>query len=270
MPEAGAVFDDMRAEGEELDRLVADLAPARWAAPTPAPGWTVAHQIAHLAWTDRRALLAATEAEAFQREAERYATQADSVDFVEAGAGEGAQLPPASLLKSWRTGRADLLAALCAQPRGARLPWYGMPMSTAGMATARIMETWAHGEDIADALGVTRAPTRRLRQVVRIGVRARDYAYAVHGLQPPAESFRVELAAPSGEIWVHGPEDAGQRVTGEALDFCRLVTRRVHRADADVRAEGGEAEQWLCLAQAFAGPPGPGRAPRAADSAHPA
>ncbi|MDJ1138488.1 TIGR03084 family metal-binding protein [Streptomyces iconiensis] len=255
----GAVFDEMRDEGDELDRLVADLEPARWAAPTPAPGWTVAHQIAHLAWTDQRALLAATEAEAFRRETERY-MESGSMDFIDEGAEEGAQLAPAALLESWRTGRADLLAALSAQPGGARLPWYGMPMSAAGMATARIMEMWAHGEDVADALGVTRVPTARLRQVVRIGVRARDYAYAVHGLEPPGAPFRVELTAPDGSVWAHGPEEAAQRVTGEALDFCRLVTQRVHRSDAAVRAEGADAERWLGIAQSFAGPPGVGRA----------
>lgn len=264
MSGADAVFEDMRDEGAELDRLVAELEPARWATPTPAPGWTVAHQIAHLAWTDQRALLAATDPEAFQREAERYLARPDAANFVDEGAEDGARLPPRAILEGWRTGRAALLAALRAQPGGARMPWYGMPMSAAGMATARIMESWAHGEDVADALGVTRAPTARLRQVVRIGVRARDFAYAVHGLQPPAEPFRVVLAAPGGGTWAHGPEEATQRVTGDALDFCRLVTQRVHRDDADVRAEGAEAERWLGIAQAFAGPSGAGRAARTA------
>ena len=95
-------------------------------------------------------------------------------------------------------------------------------------------------------------------------MRARDFAYGVHGLQPPAEPFRVALTAPDGDTWAHGPEDAAQRVTGDALDFCRLVTQRVHRDDADVRAEGAEAERWLGIAQAFAGPSGAGRAGRTA------
>jgi uncharacterized protein (TIGR03084 family) len=133
-------------------------------------------------------------------------------------------------------------------------------MSAAGMATARLMETWAHGEDVADALGVPREPTARLRHVVRIGVRARDFAYAERGLQPPSVAFRVELAGPDGEVWTHGPQDAEQRVTGDAVGFCRLVTQRIHRDDAGVRAEGADAERWLEIAQAFAGPPGDGRA----------
>ena len=131
-------------------------------------------------------------------------------------------------------------------------------MSTASMATARLMETWAHGQDVADALGVTRTPTDRLRHVVRLGVRTRDFAFGVHGLTPPVEEFRVELTAPSGELWTYGPEDAAQRVTGPALDFCLLVTQRAHRADLALRAEGADADRWLDIAQAFAGPPGAG------------
>jgi uncharacterized protein (TIGR03084 family) len=138
-------------------------------------------------------------------------------------------------------------------------------MSAASMATARLMETWAHGQDVADALGAVRTPTARLRHVAWIGIRARDYAYAVRGLQPPAEPFRVELTAPDGaDMWAYGPRDAAQRITGPALDFCLLVTQRAHRDDLAVRAEGADADTWLSLAQAFAGPAGPGRAPKGA------
>jgi uncharacterized protein (TIGR03084 family) len=127
------------------------------------------------------------------------------------------------------------------------------------MATARLMETWAHGLDIADALGVTPAPTDRLRHIARLGYRTRDFAHVVHGVPVPADPFRVELAGPSGDVWVFGPEDAPQRVTGPALDFCLLVTQRAHRSDLALRAEGADADRWLDIAQAFAGPPGGGR-----------
>lgn len=132
-------------------------------------------------------------------------------------------------------------------------------MSVASMATGRLMETWAHGQDVADALGVARTPTDRLRHVARIGVRARDFAFHVRGLTPPASEFRVELTGPKGELWTYGPEEAPQRVTGPALDFCLLVTQRAHRDDLAVRAEGPDADRWLDIAQAFAGPPGQGR-----------
>ncbi|MDX3113927.1 MULTISPECIES: TIGR03084 family metal-binding protein [Streptomyces] len=259
MADPTPVLDDLRAESDELDRLVAGLGPERWRLPTPAPGWTVAHQIAHLAWTDHSSTLAVTDQDAFAREVEK--ALAAPGDFVDNGAEEGAAKPPAQLLADWRTGRRALDEALRAAPAGARFPWYGPPMAAASMATARLMETWAHGLDVADALGVVPVPTDRIRHIVRLGVRTRDFAFGVHGLPTPFEEFRIELCSPSGEPWTYGPEDATDRVTGPALDFCLLVTQRAHRADLDLRAEGPDADRWLDVAQAFAGPPGAGRPP---------
>ena len=260
MADPTPVIDDLRAESEELDLLVAESSPERWALATPAPGWTVAHQIAHLAWTDHSSLLAVTDQDAFSRQLEKALAQPG--DFVDSGAEEWAARPPARLLADWRTGRDALAEALRAAPPGARFPWYGPPMSTASMATARLMETWAHGLDVADALGVSRTPTDRLSHIARLGVRTRDFAFGVNGLTPPFEEFRVELVAPSGELWIYGPEDADGRVTGPALDFCLLVTQRAHRDDLALRAEGEDADRWLDIAQAFAGPSGGGRPPK--------
>ncbi|MFD8588562.1 TIGR03084 family metal-binding protein [Streptomyces sp. NPDC059637] len=259
------VLDDLADETSALDGLVAGLDEQGWRTPTPAPGWTVAHQIAHLAWTDERALLAATDPAGFAREVEQALAAVDQ--HVDDGAEEGARARPADLLHRWREGRTALDAALRAAPAGTRLPWFGPPMSIASMATARLMETWAHGQDVADALSVRRAPTARLRHVARIGVRARDYAHFVHGLQPPREEFRVELTPPEGTalpgtVWAFGPPGAAQSVTGPAEDFCLLVTRRRNRADLALSARGADADRWLDIAQAFAGPPGRGRAPR--------
>ncbi|MFB7364404.1 TIGR03084 family metal-binding protein [Streptomyces hydrogenans] len=260
MSDPADVLTDLRAEGDELDAVVGELSDEQWRRGTPAAGWSVAHQIAHLAWTDRAALLAVTDPEAFAAEVEKALAAPER--FVDDGAEEGAALPPAELLARWREGRERLDAALRKVPPGGRFPWYGPPMSAPAMATARLMETWAHGQDVVDALGVRRAATARLRHVAWIGHRARDYAYLVRGERPPAEPFRVELVAPDGESWTYGPEDAAQRVTGTALDFCLLVTQRVHRDDTGLRAEGADAEHWLGIAQAFAGPAGAGRAPR--------
>ncbi|MEU9120355.1 TIGR03084 family metal-binding protein [Streptomyces sp. NPDC048506] len=260
MADPGAVLADLGAESEELDALVAGLPAGRWRTPTPAEGWTVAHQIAHLAWTDRQALLSATDPEGFVRAARE--ALASPLTFVDEAAEAGAKTPPAELLAEWRAGRAELQRALAARPTGEKLPWYGPPMSVASMATARLMETWAHGQDVADALGVTRLPTPRLRHIARLGVRTRDFAYATHRMTPPDEEFRVELRAPDGTVWEYGPAAARQRVTGTALEFCLLVTQRAHRdALPSLRAEGADAERWLGIAQAFAGPPGKGRGP---------
>ncbi|OBI79410.1 TIGR03084 family metal-binding protein [Mycobacterium sp. E740] len=257
MAGAAPMVADLRAESDELDAIVADLPVARWAEPTPAPGWTVAHQIAHLLWTDRVALTAVTDEAGFAALLEEAGK--NPAGFVDAGAEDLAAVPPEELLADWRDTRARLHAELLTVADGRKLPWFGPPMSAASMATARLMETWAHGLDVADALGVQRTATARLRSIAHIGVRTRDFSFVINGLQPPAEPFRVELIAPDGSTWSWGPEDAGQRVTGSAEDFCMLVTQRRRRSTLDVLAVGSDAERWLGIAQAFAGPPGPGR-----------
>jgi uncharacterized protein (TIGR03084 family) len=202
--ELNALVADLRAESDEIDALVADLPEAGWARPTPADGWTVRHQIAHLTWTDERALLAATDPAGFQAEIAEFATRAaEGLDrVVDAEAARIADGP--DLLERWRTGRDTLASTLLTVPRGTKLPWYGPPMSASSMATARLMETWAHGQDVADALGMRREPTARLRHVAHIGVRTRDFAYLVRGLPVPAEQFRVELMGPGRQLWTWG------------------------------------------------------------------
>ncbi|MFW0795493.1 TIGR03084 family metal-binding protein [Gordonia sp. CPCC 205515] len=251
------VVADLTAESGELDDLVSGLDDGEWTRVTPAPGWTIAHQIGHLAWTDEVAALAATDPDAFTA---AVATALENpAGFVDAAAEQKASVPPAQLLADWRVARTALADALRQVPDGVKIPWFGPPMSAASMATARLMETWAHGLDVADALGVTRTPTNRIKAVAHIGVRTRDFAYVVNEKTPPAEPFRYELTAPSGELWTWGPDDATQIVRGPALDFCELVTQRRHVDDLDLEIIGDQAREWAGIAQAFAGPPGSGR-----------
>jgi uncharacterized protein (TIGR03084 family) len=257
MAGADSVIADLRAESDDLDALIADLPAERWRIDTPAPGWTIAHQIAHLLWTDRVSVIAVTDDTGF---GELLAEAGkDPTGFVDAGAEELSTIPPSEMLAEWRSTRGRLHDELLAVADGRKLPWFGPPMSAASMATARLMETWAHGLDVADALGISRPATNRLRSIAHIGVRTRDYAYLVNGLAAPADPFLVELLAPDGTTWSWGPTDALQRVSGSAEDFCMLVTQRRPRAELDVTAAGADAEKWLTIAQAFAGPPGAGR-----------
>ena len=251
------VLADLSAESAELDLLVGGLPADGWSTPTPAEGWTIAHQVAHLAWTDEAARLAAAEPDEFEVALQEAA--ANPTGYVDEGAQQIATLPPAELLPHWREGRGELQVALKAVPPGEKVPWYGPPMSPTSMATARLMETWAHGQDVVDALGVKRQPTARLKHVAHLAVRTRNFAYLLNDKTPPAAEFHVELRAPDGQTWSWGPEEAEQRVTGSALDFCLLATQRRHRDDLDVQAVGADAEDWLGIIQAFAGLPGKGR-----------
>jgi enediyne biosynthesis protein E11 len=256
------VLADLGAEGDDLDAIVAGLTDQQWLTPTPAPRWQIAHQIAHLASIDAMTVLAATDPAAF--EAHRMATGAsfeNSDEFIEAGVAEQLAGTPMDVLARWRNQRAAAHDALAAVPPGQKVPWLVTPVSPATMASIQFMELFAHGKDITDALGVVRKPTDRIRHLARFGVRTRDFAFLGRGLTPPAQEFRVELTAPSGEAWEFGPAGAAQWVSGPAADFCLLVTRRRHRDDLALVATGPDADTWLDIAQAYAGPPGPGRAP---------
>ncbi len=248
------VLNDLTAESEQIDQWVAALDVAGWATVTTPEGWTVAHQIGHLHWTDQASIIAMTDEAAFAASLEEAAK--DPSGFVDGAADELALVPPQDLLLAWREGRATLADSLRAVPAGEKIPWYGPPMSATSMATARMMETWAHGQDIAEALGIEVPRNDRVKHVCHLGVRTRGFAYMVRGEQAPDVEVRVELTSPSGELWTWGPEDAENRVTGDAWDFALMGTRRRHRDDADVHAEGDAADRWLDIVQTFAGLPG--------------
>ncbi|MEO5851834.1 MAG: TIGR03084 family metal-binding protein [Nocardioides sp.] len=252
---------DLKAEGDRLWSTVAgldDSTDGGWRTPTPAAGWDVATQVAHLLWTDEVATLAATDKTAWDQVA--VGALGDPDGFVDTAASEIVRLSPVALLARWGAAREGLSLALRALPDGDKMPWFGPPMSAASMATARFMETWAHALDVYAALRIAPEVGDAIRHVAHLGVRTRDFAHAVHGLDAPVEEFRVALTAPSGDLWTWGPEAAAQTVTGPAYDFCRLVTQRVHRDDTDLVATGPDADRWLDVAQCFAGPPGQGRA----------
>ena len=162
-------------------------------------------------------------------------------------------------MADWQRSFEDLVLALAGIAPGTRIPWYGPPMSVASFTTARIMEYWAHGQDVVDGLGATRPPTDRLRHVADLGVRTRRFAYVNRGLPAPGGEIHVVLDAPSGATWEWG--SGPDAIAGPALDFCLLVTQRRHPDDLDLRVTPGAAQEWLAVAQAFAGPPGSGRPP---------
>ncbi len=252
-----SLLDDLAAESADLDARVAELDEKAWRTCTPARGWDVHDSVTHLAATDADALAALQGAEAFAAVLDRVL--AHGTDYVDRVVEQGRSVPSGELLEQWRAGRTALQQAVRVTDPSARIPWFGPAMSPASFVTARLMETWAHGQDVVDALGQTRPSTARLRSVAEIGVRARPFAYAAHGRPLPDAAVRVELAGPVGEHWTWGPPDVDDRIAGPALDFCLLVTQRRARADLDLSVAGQAADEWASIAQAFAGPPGAGR-----------
>jgi uncharacterized protein (TIGR03084 family) len=252
-----AITADLVAEHESLDALVRELPAEAWEVPTPAVGWAVRDQVSHLWFFDERAVMAATDPDAFMADAKELMAATDDPSVA-----HGRSVPPAQLLQDWRQGRSRMMEVLQGLDPDARIVWYGPAMGARSFATARLMETWAHGQDVADAVGVHRLPTARLRHVAHIGVRARPFSYATRNQPVPEGELYVSLDPPGGgEPWTWGNPAATDRVTGPALDFCLVVTQRRHPDDTAVEAEGPLAEDWMRIAQAFAGPPGAGREP---------
>lgn len=258
MTELQDVFTDLVGEGDALDRVVADLDRDAWRTPTPAPGWTVAHQIAHLTFIAELAHLAAATPERFAAATAGSEVPGGFQAAIEAGAAERLG-EPGPMLGRWRAARAGAAGALRAISPDGTVPWLVNPIPPSVLAAAGLMELFAHGQDVADALGVRREYTDRLGHVAWFGARVWTFGYEYRGLTPPRTRFRFELTAPSGAQWVFGPEDAEQLVCGPAVDFCLLITRRRHHADLALKTSGDEAEAWLEIAQAYRGPAGEGR-----------
>ncbi|MYV68382.1 TIGR03084 family protein [Streptomyces sp. SID2131] len=244
---------------EETARLVEELDEQAWHTATPAPGWSIADQIAHLTFIFHLAGTAASDPDGFAKLAAGASGDFDGA--VNAALKQFNGFPPAQLLARFRALGQHSVDALAAVPEGQVVPWLVNPLPAAVLASAGIMEIFGHGQDIADALGVRREPTERLRHLVFFAFLTRDFGYLSRGLTPPTEHFRIEVTGPNGELWAYGPEDATDKITGPAEDFCLLVTRRRHRDDLALVATGAEADRWLDIAQAYRGPAGEGRTP---------
>jgi uncharacterized protein (TIGR03084 family) len=208
--------------------------------------------VAHLWFFDREATTALTDSDAFARILDEAINDNDG--YMARTLGEGRDLG-ADLPHVWRETRRDLLAALTAADPATKVPWFGPPMSPASFATARLMEYWAHGQDVADALGRTRQPTARLRHICHLGVRTRGFSYAVRGLPAPESDVYVALTGPDGDLWTWGDAGAADKVEGSAEDFCLVVTQRRLPRDTALLLTGPVATEWMSIAQAFAGGP---------------
>jgi uncharacterized protein (TIGR03084 family) len=258
-----AVCADLSAEHDALDRVVSALADEIWNTATPAAGWTVRDQISHLAWVDDRAAEAVASPQVFMAGVEELLAAAPE-DPMMIGVEQGRALPPGGVLGWWRGSRQRLLQLMAGVDPGARVPWYGPSMGPVSFVTARLMETWAHGQDVIDAVGADRAPTNRLRHVAHLGWSTMGFSFQARGLEAPTVPIRVELIAPEQvgpeeTVWEWGPQEADDFVRGPALDFCLVVTQRRHVHDTHLDIVGPVASEWMNVAQAFAGPPGHGR-----------
>lgn len=252
MPTVAEITADLDAEHQALEAVLRELTDAQWALATPSPGWDVADQVGHLAFFDRTAAMSIVEPESFKAHVrEMIGSLADA--GTDPALAEPRSMSPTELMSWWQDGRSGLISAAGHLGESDRLPWYGPDMSGKSFLTARLMETWAHGQDICDTVGATRPATDRLRHIAQLGFITRGWTYANRGLDVPDAPVRVELAAPSGDTWHWGDADAADSVVGTAEAFCQVVTQRRHADDTDLTISGAAATEWMTMAQAFAG-----------------
>jgi len=251
------LLDDLAQETAVLDVRVSSLEASDWGLPTPAEGWTIHDQISHLAFFDEQAVLAVASPTRFRTGAAEL--MAGGMDFPDRVAARYRSMPVPDLLDWFRSARAELLRVFGALDGSTRVPWFGPDMSLMSSATARLMETWAHGIDVAQTVGADVTASPRLHHIAHLGVRTLGFSFMLRELPVPEEQVRVELTAPDGAEWVWGPPGLPNTITGPAPDFCLVVTQRRHVLDTELRVEGPVARDWMMIAQAFAGAPGTGR-----------
>ena len=259
---------DLLAEQAALDAVVADLTDEQIHLPTPSPRWRIADQLAHLTYFDRNAALAIVDPDAFPATVHALIESAsggeEGMDAFTLGAVR--DLPASELIAAWRDGRAELAEASATLTNEDRIAWYGPSMGSKSFLTARLMEAWAHGQDIVDALGpdhpVARPATDRLRHIAQLGYITRKWSYVNRGLEAPEGDVAVVLTSPSGETWTFGDDVDGNVITGTAEDFCLVTTQRRNVADTGLEVRGDRATDWMVRAQAFAGPATDGPAPK--------
>ena len=258
MADLGQIRADLEFEHAQLDALVAPLDEQGWSTATPAEGWTVRDQVSHLAFFDEQARMAVDEPAAFAAALEEIVSNVGA--FMDRSIAQGRAMKADELLDWWRKARGEMLESFSNVDPDVRIAWYGPSMKPASFISARIMETWAHAQDVADALGIEREPTMNLRHVAHLAVLARRWSYSANRLEVPDEPVYVELRAPDATMWAWGAR-AANSVRGDALDFCLVTTQRRHLADTALEVDGAAAREWMSIAQTYAGPPGPGRRP---------
>ena len=251
------VLTDLVAEQAALDEVLSGLSDPQWAVDTASPRWDVTDQVAHLTYFDHAAATAIRDPSGFAVVAKALWDSASDGDLgVDAHTLDPVRnLPVGQRLDAWRAGRADLESAASGLRDDARVPWYGPSMGAKSFLTARLMECWAHGQDIVDAVGGTRVASDRLRHIAQLGFITRGWAYANRQREMPETEVRLELESPSGERWEWGPAEGECSIVGSAEEFCLVVTQRRSLNDTSLSVTGDAAHDWMMIAQVFAGPP---------------
>jgi uncharacterized protein (TIGR03084 family) len=248
---------DFKAEVADLDAVLARLTDRDFERETAFKGWTINDVLLHLHFGELMGLASLQGADAFRKVRGALQAKKDAGLTTRDATREhlGALGGGHALRRHWLAHVDKLADGLAARKPEDRLPWAGPDMGVRMFATARQMETWSHGQEIYDVLGLDREPKPRLKNIVVIGVRTYGWTFANRGLEPPGEAPHVRLTGTGGEIWEWNVGSTGGLVEGSALEFAQVVTQVRNIQDTALAVTGESARRWMEIAQCFAGPP---------------
>lgn len=254
---------DFADESLALHGIVASLTDAELEQKTAFKDWTIATVLRHLhIWNQAAAMSLRGDGSFdtyYKAMSEKMATGAKlpafEIEWLKGLTGQ-------KLVAAWKDGIAETAALFAVSDPAARVKWAGPDMSARSSMTARLMETWAHGQEVYDQLGLVRRNADRIRNIVVLGNNTYGWTFKVRGEEPPAPRPYLKLTAPSGEIWTYNDPSAEEIIEGDADEFCQVVTQVRNIADTKLKVTGPNAKNWMSKAQCFAGaaepPPPPG------------
>jgi uncharacterized protein (TIGR03084 family) len=240
------VVDDLEAEQDQLEAVLATLAPEQWLSPSAATGWTVADVVLHLAQTEE-AVSTTISGEQGITDWRRYG---DTVDEAMAVLVRAETAEPTQIFARWRTARRAAVQALrTADPRQP-VHWVSASVKPRTLATTRLAEHWTHALDITGPLGIDYPDTMRLRHVAWLGHSTLPYAFRLAGR--PVVPVYCDLTAPDGSPWRLGDPAAESAIIGPAGAFCRVGAQRLAPADSGLQTHGPHGAQALHLLRNYA------------------
>ena len=247
--------DDFKNESEALFELINELSDDQLYRQTQFKNWTINDIITHLHMWNWAADLSLNDESALlefigqvKSKIPQIGMRKFETDWINGLAGQ-------ALVSRWREYYTEMAARwVDADPR-IRLKWAGPDMSVLSSITARLMETWAHGQAVYDQLGVKRVDTDRIHNIAVLGVNTFKWTFLNRNWTVPDHVPCVVLAAPSGERWSWNESNLDNRISGSATEFCQVVTQTRNIADTQLKVSGPVAERWMANAQCFAGTP---------------
>ncbi len=245
---------DFKNECDAISAILTPLSEQEYARPTLFKGWTISDIVAHLHLWNIAADLTLTDSKGFAEfGGKAMAGLQKGQGHIELQNGYFGGKTGRALFKDWATFYPVMAKRFADAAPERRVKWVGPEMSAASCIIARQMEHWAHAQAIYDVLGLTRVNGARLKNVAHIGVTTYSWSFKVRGLTPPLPKPYVKLTAPDGSLWEWNEPQDDNWVEGSAEAFCQVVTQCRNIGDTELMMAGETAQQWMQIAQCFAG-----------------